>query len=100
MYLRQQDLELWGLASLFAVEFGQDLLVAPGFSAVVAIAAVFLHSASERLRRGNQARYRTVDSVGAVGIDFHIPFEGIPLAQAQKAFQKLSKLNYVEIQDR
>ena len=100
MYLKQPDLELWVLASLFAVEFGQDSLVAPGFSAVVAIAAVFLHSASERLRRGNQARYRTVDSVGAVGIDFHIPFEGIPLAQAQKAFQKLSKLNYVVIQDR
>ena len=45
------------------------MLVAPGFLAVVAIAAVFLRSASVRLRRGNQARYKIADSVGAVGID-------------------------------
>ncbi len=100
MYLAQPGLGIWVQASSFPVEFGHVVLVAPGFLAVVAIAAVFLHSASGRLRRGNQARYRIADSVGAVGIDFHIPFEGIPLAQAQKAFQKLSKLNYVVIQDR
>lgn len=93
MYLAQPDLELWFLASLFAVEFGQDSLVARGFSAVVAIAAVFLHSANERLRRGNQDRYRTADSVGAVGIGSHIPFADIAIARAQKAIQELSKLN-------
>ena len=97
MYLRQPDLELWVLASLFAFEFGQDSLVAPGFSAVVAIAAVFLHSANERLRRGNQARYRTAESVGAVGIGSHIPFADIAIARAQKAIQELSKLNYVVV---
>lgn len=88
------------LASTFPVEFGQVSLVARGFLAVVAIAAVFLHFANERLRHGNQARYRIVDSIDAVGIDSHIPFEGIAIAQAQKAFQKLSKLNYVGIKDR
>ena len=93
MYLAQPDLELWVLASLSPVEFGQDWLVAPGFLAVVAIAAVFLHSANERLRRGNQARYRIVDSVGAVGIGSHIPFADIAIARAQKAIQELSKLN-------
>ena len=93
MYLRQPDLELWVVASLFAFEFGQDSLVARGFSAVVAIAAVFLHSANERLRRGNQDRYRTADSVGAVGIGSHIPFADIAIARAQKAIQELSKLN-------
>ena len=71
------------------------MLVAPGFLAVVAIAAVFLRSASVRLRRGNQARYKIADSVGAVGIDSHIPFEGIAIARAQKAIQELRKLNYV-----
>ena len=40
------------------------------------------------------------DPVGAVGIDSHIPFEGIGIAQAQKATQGLRKLNYVGIQDR
>ena len=99
MHLRQPDLELWVLASLFAFEFGQDWLVAPGFSAVVAIAVVFLHSANERLRRGNPARYRIADSVGAVGIGSHIPFEDIAIARAQKAIQELSKLNYVGIKD-
>ena len=69
------------------------MLVARGFLVVVAIAAVFLRSASERLRRGNQARYRTVDSVGAVGIGSHIPFEDIAIARAQKAILELSKLN-------
>ena len=67
MYLAQPGLGIWVLASFFPVEFGQGVLVAPGFLAVVAIAAVFSHSASERLRHGNQARYRIVDSVGAVG---------------------------------
>ena len=76
------------------------MLVAPGFLAVVAIAAVFLRSATVRLRHDNQARYRIVDSVGAVCIDSHIPFEGNALWLAQKAIQKLSKLNYVVIQDR
>ena len=97
MYLAQPGMGLWVLASSFPVEFGQVVLVAPGFLAVVAIAAVFLHSASVRLRRGNQARYRIVDSVGAVGIDSHIPFEGIAIAWAQKAIQELRKLNYVVV---
>ena len=100
MYLAQPGLGIWVLASSFPVEFGRGVLVAPGFLAVVAIAAVFSHSASERLRHGNQARYKIVDSVGAVCIDSHIPFEGTGLAQAQKAIQKLRKLNYVVIQDR
>ena len=50
----------WVQASSFPVEFGQVVLVAPGFLAVVAIAAVFLRSASVRLRRGNQARYISI----------------------------------------
>ena len=93
MYLAQPGLGIWVQASSFPVESGQVVLVAPDFLVVVAIAAVFLHSASERLRRGNQARYRTVDSVGAVGIGSHIPFEDIAIARAQKAIQELSKLN-------
>ena len=95
MYLAQPGLGIWVQASSFPVEFGHVVLVAPGFLAVVAIAAVFLHSASGRLRRGNQARYRIADSVGAVGIGSHILFEDIAIAQPQKAFQGLSKLNYV-----
>ena len=81
------------LASTFPVEFGQVVLVAPDFLAGFAIAAVFLHSASERLRRGNQAHYRIADSVGAVGIGSHIPFADIAIARAQKAIQELGKLN-------
>lgn len=84
---------IWAQAFSFPFEFGQVSLVARGFLAVVAIAAVFLHSANVRLQRGNQARYRIADSVGAVGIDSHIPFEGIAIARAQKAIQELSKLN-------
>jgi hypothetical protein len=86
-------LGIWVQASSFPVEFWHTVLVARGFLVVVAIAAVFLRSASERLRRGNQARYRTVDSVGAVGIGSHIPFEDIAIARAQKAILELSKLN-------
>ena len=44
-----------------------------------------------------QARYRIVDSVGAVGIGSHILFEDIAIARAQKAIQELSKLNYVVV---
>jgi hypothetical protein len=95
MYLGQPGVGIWVQASCFPVEFGQEALVASCFPAIVAIAAVFLHSANERLRRGNQARYRIADSVGAVGIGSHILFEGIAIARARKAFQKLSKLNYV-----
>ena len=90
-------MEVWFLTSSFLVEFAQVALVARGFLAVVAIAAVFLRSASGRLRRGNQARYRIVDSVGAVGIGSHILFEDIAIARAQKAIQELSKLNYVVV---
>ena len=97
MVLAQPDLGIWFQASSFSVEFGQVELAAPGFLAVVANAAVFLRSASVRLRRGNQAHYRIADSVGAVGIDSHIPFEGIAIARAQKAIQELSKLNYVVV---
>ena len=97
MYLAQPGLGIWVQASSFPVEFGQVVLVVPGFLAVVAIAAVFLRSASVRLRRGNQARYRIADSVGAVGIGSHILFEDIAIARAQKAFQELSKLNYVVV---
>ena len=97
MYLAQLGLGIWVQASSFLVEFGQAALVAPGFLAVVAIAAVFLRFASVRLRRGNQARYRIVDSVGAVGIDSHILFEDIAIARPQKASQGLSKLNYVVV---
>ena len=93
MYLAQPGLGIWVQASSFPVEFVQVVLAALGFLAVVAIAAVFLRSASVRLRRGNQARYRIVDSVGAVGIDSHILFEDIAIARAQKAIQELSKLN-------
>ena len=99
MHLRQPDLELWILASFFAFEFGQDSLVASCFLAVVANAAVFLHSANERLRRGNQARYRIADSVGAVGIGSHIPFVDIAIARARKSIQELNKLNYVVMKD-
>ena len=80
MYLRQPGLGIWAQASFFLVEFGQVSLAAPDFSAEFTIAAVFLHSANVRLRRGNQAGYKTADSVGAVGIGSHIPFEDIAIA--------------------
>ena len=90
---RNKDSELWVLACPFPVAFGQVVLVAPGFLAVVATVAAVLRSASERLWRGNKAHYRTADSVGAVGIGSHILFEDIAIARAQKAIQELSKLN-------
>ncbi len=74
MYLRQPDLELWVLASLFAIEFGKDALVAPGFSAVVAIAAVFLHSdKSVRLAVGTLSIYIRQVFHRAVAVAFGLP---------------------------
>ena len=98
MYLRQPGLGIWVLASLFVFEFGQDWLVASCFLAVVANAVVFLHSANERLRRGNQARYRIADSAGAVGIGSHIPFEDIAIARVRKAHTSSTALDLEKVQ--